>query len=325
MALPDQLPDPTVSNPWLAALGYKVEGVRSLAGDVSPRMYFRLDLGQGQTAILAYYPADAREACTRFTSTTKLLEASSVPVPAILGSNCAAGLMLLEDLGSSTLYDRQGEDWASLMPYFEESIVLWKRIRNLPLESVQHLNPALDRDLLVAEVRQTWEIFLKPRRLTGESHLGSALWQALEETCDQLSAQPQVVCHRDFMARNLVPGATPPKLGVLDHQDLRVGPSFYDLASLLNDSLFPPPEIESSLVATCISDESGMLAYHRAALQRTIKVVGTFEAFARRGNPSRLHLIPPTLGKALYHLARTPEGKGLRSFLSVLWRPILGS
>ena len=233
--------------------------------------------------------------------------------------------MLLEDLGSSTLFDRQGEAWDSLIPYFEESIALWRRIRDLPLQSVRDLNPALDRDLLVAEVRQTWEIYLTPRQLTGESRLGNALWQALEEICEQLSKEPQVVCHRDFMARNLVPHSTPPKLGVLDHQDLRVGPSFYDLASLLNDSLFPPPEVESSLIAISIPDDSGMLAYHRAAVQRTIKVVGTFEAFARRGNPSRLHLIPPTLGKALYHLGRTPEGKDLRSFLSGLWRPVLGS
>lgn len=325
MALPAHLPEPTVLNPWLASLGYEVRGVSSLAGDVSPRRYFRLDLGQGQPAILAYYPSHIREACTRFRSTTELLQGSSVPVPAILASNCAAGFMLLEDLGSSTLYDRKAEGWDSLIPYFEESIALWQRIRNLTLESVLDLNPALDRDLLVAEVRQTWEIYLTPRQLTGESNFGDSLWQALEETCERLSNQPQVVCHRDFMARNLVPRATPPKLGVLDHQDLRVGPSFYDLASLFNDSLFPPPEIESSLIASCISDESERLAYHRAAVQRTIKVVGTFEAFARRGNPSRLQLIPPTLGKALYHLERTPEGKGLVPFLSVLWRPILGS
>ena len=319
------LPDPTVLNPWLASLGYEVHGATSLAGDVSPRKYFRLDLGRDEPAILAYYPPDAREACSRFRATTELLQGAAVPVPEILGSNCASGFMLLEDLGSSTLYDRHREGWGSLTPYFEESIALWKRIRSLPLESVRDLNPALDRDLLITEVQQTWEIYLTPRQLTGDSNLGSSLWKVLEETCEQLSKGPQVVCHRDFMARNLVPSATPPELGVLDHQDLRVGPSFYDLASLFNDSLFPPPEIESSLVATCLSDDSEMLAYHRAAVQRTIKAVGTFEAFARRGNPSRLPLIPPTLEKALYHLEQTPEGQGLTPYLSRLWRPALDS
>jgi aminoglycoside/choline kinase family phosphotransferase len=325
MVLPAQLPDSRVLHPWLASLGHEVQGARSLAGDVSPRRYFRLDLGDGKTAILAYYPATVREACARFIATTELLQSSSVPVPAILGSNCGAGFMLLEDLGTSTLYDRRGEDWASLLPYFEESLALLRRIRGLPLETVEGLNPPLDRDLLVAELRQTWEIYLTPRQLVGDSNLERSLWRALEEICKQLASEPQVVCHRDFMARNLVPLAAAPNLGVLDHQDLRVGPSCYDLASLLNDSLFPPPEIESALVATCVSDESEILAYHRAAVQRAIKVVGTFEAFARRGNPSRLHLIPQTLGRGLYHLQRIPEGEGLTTHLTELWRPVLGT
>ena len=36
---------------------------------------------------------------------------------------------------------------------------------------------------------------------------------------------------------------------MLDHQDLRLGPPFYDLASLLNDTLFPPPDAEEALLA----------------------------------------------------------------------------
>jgi aminoglycoside/choline kinase family phosphotransferase len=177
MVLPAQLPDSRVLHPWLAALGHEVQGARSLAGDVSPRRYFRLDLGDGKTAILAYYPATVREACARFIATTELLQSSSVPVPAILGSNCSAGFMLLEDLGTSTLYDRRGEDWASLMPYFEESLSLLRRIRGLPLETVKELNPPLDRDLLIAELRQTWEIYLTPRQLIGDSNLERSFWR----------------------------------------------------------------------------------------------------------------------------------------------------
>ena len=319
------LPQPAVLSNWLASLGFEVREATGLAGDVSPRRYFRLLLGDGQSAILAYYPPEVRDACARFVSTTELLLDSHVRVPAILGTDCSEGLMLLEDLGTSTLYDRQDEDWNSLMPYFEESIALWQCIRGLPLDSIRHLNPPLDRDLLVAELQQTWDIYLSPRNLTGDQQLSRAFWRALLEVCEQLSREPQVVCHRDFMARNLVPLATPHELGVLDHQDLRQGPSFYDLASLLNDSLFPPLEFESALLDRCVSNEVERLAYHRAALQRTVKVVGTFEAFARRGNPSRLQLIPPTLSRALYHLERVPEGQGLTLRISELWRPFLAS
>ena len=319
------LPRPAVLSDWLASLGYEVREATRLAGDVSPRRYFRLALGDGRPAILAYYPPAHRDACARFVSTTALLLGCKVRVPAILGTDCVEGLMLLEDLGSFTLYDRKDEDWSSLMPYFEESICLWQRIRDLPLDSARHLNPPLDRDLLVAELRQTWEIFLTPRNLAGDPPLSDALWQALSDVCEQLSREPQVVCHRDFMARNLVPLATPYELGVLDHQDLRQGPSFYDLASLLNDSLFPPHEFENALLDRCISSGAERLAYHRAALQRTVKAVGTFEAFARRGNPSRQPLIPPTLSRALYHLEKVPEGQDLAPRISELWGPFLAS
>jgi aminoglycoside/choline kinase family phosphotransferase len=318
-------PESASPTAWLASMGYEVLEATSLAGDVSPRRYFRLLLGDGRSAILAYYPAELRDACDRFVVTTKLLHDTRVRVPAILGASCKEGFMLLEDLGKSTLYDRRDDGWASLSPYFEESIAVWQHIRSLPLESIRDLNPALDRDLLLAELQQTWEIYLTPRQLTGDSSLSRALWQALAEVCEQLSKEPQVVCHRDFMARNLVPLAGAGRLGVLDHQDLRQGPSFYDLASLLNDSLFPPPELESALLARCISNDSEMLSYHRAALQRTVKVVGTFEAFAKRGNPRRLRLIPPTLSKALYHLERVPEGQGLAPSLHELWRPVLAT
>ena len=59
---------------------------------------------------------------------------------------------------------------------------------------------------------------------------------------------------------------------MLDHQDLRLGPPRYDLASLLNDSLFPPPELEARLVRAALGEEAtaeDFLDYHRAAAQRT--------------------------------------------------------
>jgi aminoglycoside/choline kinase family phosphotransferase len=319
-----ELPDTAVLSPWLASLGYVVRATVSLAGDVSPRRYFRLHLDDGKTAILAYYPSKVRDACARFLTTTELLQTLSIPVPEILGADCDAGFMLLQDLGTSTLYDRRDESWTTLVPYFEESVSILRRIRTLPVDTVLSLNPDLDHDLLIAELLQTWKLYLTPRQLTGDTKLAKALWQALEDICTRLAADCQVVCHRDFMARNLVPLGTAPGLGVLDHQDLRVGPAFYDLASLLNDSLFPPPEIEEPLVASFVSSESELLAYHRAAVQRTLKAVGTFEAFNRRGNPSRLHLIPPTLERALFHLHKVPEGHRIAGYLEELWQPVLG-
>ncbi len=113
-------------------------------------------------------------------------------------------------------------------------------------------------------------------------------------------------------------------LAVLDHQDLRLGPPLYDLASLLNDTLFPPPEIEEELLARVLRSEGDRVRYHRAAAQRTLKAVGTYTSFALRGADRHLPLVAPTLGHCLRHLARVPESAAIVDELGRAWGPVLG-
>lgn len=113
------------------------------------------------------------------------------------------------------------------------------------------------------------------------------------------------------MARNLVPASPHPTLVVLDHQDLRPGPPFYDLASLLNDSLFVPERIATRLTEQKLTDQEQRFSYHRAATQRALKAVGTYEAFARRGYDRHRSLIPRTLARAIYHFQHTPEARSV--------------
>jgi hypothetical protein len=63
--------------------------------------------------------------------------------------------------------------------------------------------------------------------------------------------------------------------------------------------------------------------YHRAAAQRTLKAVGTYTKFSLQGANRHLPLIPPTLGRCLDHLERTPEGAPLVEDLRRAWRPAL--
>jgi aminoglycoside/choline kinase family phosphotransferase len=313
---------------WLQASGHPAETETPLGGDVSPRRYARLTLAGGTTAILATYPPEIHAACPRFLVTTDLLAAAGVRVPRVLAADCGLGAMLLEDLGDLTFADwaiETGQPWSVLLPYFEEALVAARRIAALPAERVAGLSPPLDRGLLKKELRQTWEIFLAPRGLLGDSGEEAALAALLAEICARLAADPAVPCHRDFMARNLMPlpglPGERPALGVLDHQDLRLGPPAYDLASLLNDTLFPPPEVEEALLAQAAPSAEERLRYHRAAAQRTLKAVGTYSAFARRGATRHLPLIPHTLGRCLDHLPRLPEAAALAPRLAELWGP----
>jgi len=305
---------------WLAAAGFPLCEPRPLPGDVSPRRYTRLVGADGGSAILATYPPEIRGTCARFLRTTELLEQAGVPVPRVLAADCDEGWMLVEDLGPQTLAEwGRGRPWSELQPYFERALELADRIGRIPLASLDGLNPRLDGALLRKELAQTWDLFLQPRGLTGGEPLTRALSAALDAICANLDADAPISCHRDFMVRNLMPADG---LIVLDHQDLRPGPPAYDLASLLNDTLFPPPQMEEELLSRTAVDR---VSYHRAAAQRTLKAVGTYTSFALRGADRHLPLVPPTLGRCLAHLARVPESAPLVSDLAAAWAAVLGS
>ncbi len=305
---------------WLAAVGREARVIQALAGDVSPRRYFRTLLADGGAAILATYPPQVREICPRFLRTTAILQDAGVRVPRVLAGDCAAGWMLLEDLGPRTFGDWGKErSWNELGIYFEHALDLARRIARLHPDEVAALNPILGRELLARELAQTWEVFLAPQGLVDDAALAADLRQALDAVCERLAAEPPVPCHRDFMARNLMPLPEPGELAVLDHQDLRLGPPLYDVASLLNDTLFPPPEAEASLLASVLSSPADRERYHRAAAQRTLKAVGTYASFARRGATRHLPLIAPTLARFVSHFSRLAEGGPLAARLARAW------
>ncbi len=315
-----QPPEPSLSvtdiESWLSRLGHSPSRLEPLAGDVSARRYLRAE-NAGGSLIVAVYPPDLRDACDRFVATGELLRGAGLRVPEVLEADCQAGLMLLEDFGPLTLYDLRRESWPDLRPYLDQAIDDAGRIARLRPASVDGLSPPLDQALLERELEQTWRSFLEPRGLGGDRRSTAALRDALTELCHQLGDEPQVPCHRDYMARNLV--VLPEgRLGILDHQDLRLGPPFYDLASLLNDSLYPPAEFISEILGTAAEE----LGYHRAVAQRALKIVGTFATFAERGDPRHLDLIPPTLGRALDHLLQVPETAEISGRLAERWRSV---
>lgn len=309
---------------WLAAHGRELVDLEPLAGDVSARRYHRLTLVDGATAVLALYPPEMVPACHRFQVTTRLLEGAGVRVPEMLAADCAAGRMLLEDVGAETL-DRwaDGRSWSEVLPRFRAALAAERRIAALPPERPAELSPPLDRELLAQELAMTRRHFLEPRGLLGDPGLADDLERVLDALVDVVAAAEPVPCHRDFMVRNLVPRPRG-DVAVLDHQDLRLGPPLYDLASLLNDTLFPPPDAEEELLASRGADTGATrLDYHRVAAQRTLKAVGSYAWAAERGVTRHLAAIPPTLDRALTHLAETPEAEDLAPALRQHWAAAL--
>jgi N-acetylmuramate 1-kinase len=291
---------------WLGAasgLGGRPWRVEEPIGDVSTRKYFRARSTSQRSVIVAWYPADAGDAHRRYERATRLLDGAGVRTPEILASDSAGRYMVLEDVGSVRLFDLDPAELRTVR-LFEEAVGIAERIAALATTAVADLNPPLDRTLFARELEQTWRLFLDQRL---RPPLAARLRDALERLCRALEDEPRVPCHRDFMARNLmVQGAGNDALVVIDHQDLRLGPDGYDLASLFYDSCRLRPEdrrtLELRAGGACASDR-----YHRIVVQRMLKIVGTFHAFARRGAPQYLPMVPQALAHALAHLEALPE------------------
>ena len=324
--MPPPSPAPRVAaiERWLATRGHAATRVEPLTGDISLRRYFRVWLADGGSAVVAYYPLKLRPVCRRFRVTTSLLEDAGVAVPAVLAADCSRGLMLVADSGERTLYEEAPRPWSDLAAVYRLAVGFVKRIQQLPRDTVAALNPPLDEALLRWELKKSWDLFLAPEGLTGPPALAERLRDGLDTLCARLGAEGSLVpCHRDYMPRNLMRCAEDGGLLVLDHQDLRLGPLAYDLASLLNDSLFPPASLENELVAALLPGPDGELAYRGAVVQRTIKAIGNYRDFARRGFDRHLGLIRPTLSRAWRAMPAVPELAPLVDELRPLWQPWL--
>ncbi|MEM8959892.1 MAG: phosphotransferase [Acidobacteriota bacterium] len=305
-------------DPWpiykgiLAEHGVDIHAIEPLAGDVSSRRYARIWLTDDTSAVLAIYPTEILDAQRRFLTTTSWLADIGVRVPAVRAYS--KGWMVVEDLGPSTLAEhamRTATDWSLLAPYYRDALRQIDRFETLPHERVARLNPPLDEALLRRELEITWKTFFVPRQLTGDATTQDRLRASFDDLCRTLGERSPVVCHRDLTVRNLVPLPSH-QVGILDHQDLRLGPPLYDLASLLNDTLFAPPsEIADDLP---VAHED----FARVAAQRTLKAVGTYARSGRHAN-----LIEPTFTRAIDFLLRVPETTDVAARLETRWRQAL--
>ena len=106
---------------------------------------------------------------------------------------------------------------------------------------------------------------------------------------------------------------------MIDHQDLRLGPPHYDLASLLNDSLALSAGERRGHLAILGEDGEELALYHAAVAQRMLKIAGTFAHFATLGNDRHLPLIRPALRRFFQALDALPEGRELAPRLRRQW------
>ena len=322
--------------------GVRVAGLEALAGDASSRRYFRAGLdgpaAPASVIVMCWsdvgLPVSSEELAVfdepleelPFLNVHRFLEAAGVRVPAVYGHWVEQGLMLLEDLGDLSLWERVRE-----AP--EAEVLGWYRKAIDELLAIQ-IGGTRARDDRCIAFRQAfdralyrWEFahFVEYGLEAGNAgSLPAAERRLLDDAFDGISEhlanQPRVLNHRDYHSWNLMVHRD--AVAVIDFQDALLAPAQYDLASLLNDretDHVVTPALEERLLDYYLDRveewgeprpgrEQFRETYLLSALQRDFKVVGRFRYLDLvKGKPGYKRFIPATLKRIGRNLERTPE------------------
>lgn len=308
-----------------------------VAGDASNRRYYRLQLGRSSYILVEAPPATEKNA--EFLAVRELLDREGLCVPSLEAADLERGYLLLGDLGDRLLLPELNPD--NVDSCYRRAFVLLRQLGRIDVADPDW--PAYDRPLLTEELGRFPQWFAG--ELLGHSwgESDEQCWQALAE-CLIGSAleQPQVLVHRDFHSRNLMPQANG-SLGVIDFQDAVMGPITYDLASLLRDCYisWPPDQVAAWALEyhrqltnagqlTEVSPEQFLRWFDLMGLQRHLKVLGTFaRLYLRDGKSSYLDDLPLVLHYVESTLTRyaplLPEVDAFGQWFALTLKPLIAT
>jgi aminoglycoside/choline kinase family phosphotransferase len=326
-----------------------------LTGDASTRAYFRARSGAASIIVSLYATAfDETESasdrleklesinpsarltfsndpCAHIEVTNLLLEAG-LPTPRILASAGSDAILLIEDVGDARLQDwLEGRSAEEVSNAYGRAIGMIAKIQEAT-EVALGASSICSR-LAFDEAKLRWELgfffanyfnrYLHMRLDPATSNAVQADFKAL---CAELSARPRVLAHRDYHARNLM--IYEGEMFIIDHQDARMGPASYDVASLISDPYTVlDPGIASELVERFIEIKAASsmplpdVGEFRQELelmtvQRMLKAIGTYASQAAlANNPAYVAYIEPARERALAAMASLGRFDATRALL----------
>jgi hypothetical protein len=279
---------------------------RHLKGDASTRRYERVRAG-GRGAVLMDWPpqpatddprAPFRARDVRaFVAVDGALRAAGLSAPEIHAADMAAGFLLLEDLGSVGVV----EDDAPVAERYDVAIEVLATIHSrarpgeLPLpDGTVHRLPLLAGAALAAEIdlfAEWYPVHATGKPLDANARAGlTAIWARAFARLDD--AERSWVLF-DMQSPNLIWLADregPARLGLLDFQDMFLGPAAYDVASLCQDARATiPAALESALRARYVAlRRASDAAFDAGAFAEAYAVLAALRAFKNLGVFARL-------------------------------------
>ena len=294
---------------WVERAGLpKSTQLQEMAGDASDRRFVRVVPPTKRTRVLVVHQNAIDPMQLPLIQVSALFQKLTVPVPEIYDFDTELGIVVLEDLGNTTLESALTAATPEQRDmYYDEAVELIATIQSGGRRLASTPHPAFALAFDVAKLSSELDFFLSHfleshRRCRLSVELRTRLDDEFRILATEISEESRVLCHRDFHSRNLM--VHEGKLHVIDLQDARMGPDTYDLVSLLRDSYV---ELEQTTVdrlidrygaLTHVTDDAALRRrFSRTALQRNLKALGTFGAqIETKGNSRYRSAIPRTLG-----------------------------
>lgn len=223
---------------FLASSNVKFKHIIPLAPDASLRLYYRVINNNQEKLILCYTPPDNCDLNT-YIKISNYLSSINVSVPNIFAYDRNKGYMLLEDFGNMSMK-------AHLL--ISESDVLsaeYRSMLDLLLDIQTSKLPTnikfYDKETFLKHAKYylDWYIIPYKSKLSDSKYMEWLnVWENLLSSVDII---PRSFVHRDFHVDNIMMlydrlGLR--RFGVIDFQDGILGPSLYDVVSLLQDPRF---------------------------------------------------------------------------------------
>jgi N-acetylmuramate 1-kinase len=313
---------------FLDASGVGATERQRMQGDASTRIFERLTLDD-QTTILMNAPpqpdgppvrdgkpysaiAHLAETTIPYVAIAAGLHDCNVSAPVILHADPAQGLLIMEDLGEERIVG--GDPAAPIEERYQAAVDLLIALHRRRLPDVLPVTPQLDyripsydTDAFLIEAELLLDWYLVRAETPANDAVRADFVASWREALAPAMAAPATWVLRDYHSPNLLwlperDGIG--RIGVLDFQDMLIGPGAYDVASLLQDARVDVPEaLEVALLSRYVRArraddrqfEPAAFAqlYATLAAQRATKILGIFARLDRRdGKPHYLRHMP---------------------------------
>jgi tRNA threonylcarbamoyl adenosine modification protein YjeE len=316
---------------FLDAHGYAGARRRFLTGDASLRVYESIYPKGGGRKILMDWPlrpdgppvldgkpypkvAHLAENAYPFVALATVLRDNGFAAPEVYDVDYDQGILVIEDLGTEGILDADGSPIAER---YRESVACLAHLHSLDIPQDIPVTPAhthhipdFDRTAMKMEARLLvdWHLPWKLGREASDAERADylAIWDQL---IDELEHAERNLLLRDFHSPNIIWRQNEhglKRIGIIDFQDAMIGPTAYDLASIVQDARVTIGRpLQDQLMSDYLSlrrlegdfDEARFLkSWAIMSAQRNCKLAGLWVRLLRRdGKPGYLKHMPRTL------------------------------